>query len=193
MATRSQIFLTDEGITPQEALFADHYVIDWNGRAAAARVGVPPRSAAQWASTRLRQTLIRAAVDRRIATLRTEAAALRARVVRELAAIATSRISHYCVSESGRVSLVNCPDEDAGDALAAVKRVTREVSRRATSGRGPVERVRIRLELWDKNSALRTLGLHFGMYGKHASTRTADEPAGLERARWAIGRSSVDL
>lgn len=194
MASRAKVLLNAERITDQESLFADNYVIDWNGRRAAMRVGVPPRSAAQWASTRLREGLVKAAVERRVAALRNEAEAMRECVVRELMAIATSRLGRYRVDDAGQPVVIGI-GVDADSALAAIKRIARTRCIEPHPTRPGRLRVvhRLQVELWDKNAALSMLCAHLRIL-LDGSTESADSrgtaPDGVD---WNCGGITLRL
>lgn len=71
-------------LTPKQARFAEEYVLDHNGAAAAVRAGYSARSAKQIANELLTKPDLRAAVVAQEALISAEVAMTRQRVVREL-------------------------------------------------------------------------------------------------------------
>jgi phage terminase small subunit len=171
-------------LSAQQRQFAEEYIRDLNGTAAAIRAGYAPKSA-QASASRLMNTV---AVSHYIDSLmeeRSERVQITADiVVRELAGLALSNIINYDFDEEGFVTLrPGAPDI----ALRAVKKIKRRV-RYDENGDKIIE---TELELWDKNAAIRMLGKHLGMFiERHEHTGPGGGPIQTQQI-WKFGDREI--
>lgn len=187
--------LTDEGLTLQEAWFVDEYLIDFSQKYAAIRIGIPADDAANWAAYHLRKSVVRGAIEKRVAEKRKSAARVRDEVFNELHALSTSRHQDYDVDVHGRLTLNDVPLERGDRAHAAIKRVKRRTYfERDPDGDGP-DALRavheVEFELWDKNAALRNLGQHLGMFIERSAVATDPEHPDGNQTVWDFGGKKI--
>jgi len=144
----------------REQLFVAAYLADprMNGAAAARRAGYAPGRANRTAHQKLNderiQGALEAAKQARLERLKFE----QDEVLRELAVLIRSDVRDFEVDEAtGKLTLRDGADDRAWRAVASVKH------RIHTSTTGLTTR-EVEIKLWDKNSALRMAGEHYGLY-----------------------------
>ena len=82
------------------------------------------------------------------------------RVLEELAVVAFSDVTHYCVDEEGRVVLDTRADASATRALSSVKRKTKQYMQKDEL----VTEHDVEVKLWNKINALEQLARHLGLF-----------------------------
>ncbi|MHC4215670.1 MAG: terminase small subunit [Planctomycetota bacterium] len=171
-------------LTAQQRRFAEEYVIDLNGTAAAMRAGYSPKSAQATASRLMNTVSVSHYIDSLILERGERCEVTADMVVRELAGLALSNIINYDFDEDGFVTL----REGAPDiALRAVKKIKRRV-RYDENGDKIIE---TELELWDKNAAIRMLGKHLGMFiERHEHTGPGGGPIQTQQI-WKFGDREI--
>lgn len=168
-------------LTPKQARFVEEYLVDLNATQAAIRARYSAKSAARIGVELLNKTHVAEAIAAAMAerSKRTEVTA--DRVLLELARIGFSDVmQHYEVDEFGRLSLAADAPDGASAAVSSIKRKTRTFTR---DGDTEVTH-EVEYKLWDKNTALASLGKHLGLFKEGAGlvdVSTWEEPEYLER------------
>lgn len=142
------------GLTPRQERFVAEYLIDLNAKQAAIRAGYSAKTAEVQGCRLLRNAQVVAAViegkDKRSAAT----GITQERVLRELEALAFSRVDHFVVGDDGTFSI----KADAHpDAIAAVASVKHRITTNARTGEITRE---VDFKLWDKPSTLKLAGRH---------------------------------
>ncbi|MEW6751472.1 MAG: terminase small subunit [Candidatus Latescibacterota bacterium] len=154
-------------LSPKRARFASEFLVDCNATQAARRAGYSPKTAKQQGQRLLTSVDVQQAV-REAQQARSERTRITAdRVLRELAAIAFSRLSDVATWSAAGPRL-RPSEELSEDAAAAVQ----EVSETAAG--------RLRVKLHDKTRALDMLGRHLGIWEGEGRNRV-DDPAEVAR------------
>ena len=140
--------------------FALEYLVDFNGTAAAIRVGVPPKAAAAEACRLLRDVKVQNIIEKGKAALAARADVKQDEIVRQLRRIAFSNMENFTRAEGHTrvLDLTSCTRDD----LAAVQELTED----ATGGSGDGEKrlvLRTKIKLSDRVKALELLSRHLGM------------------------------
>ena len=105
----------------------------------------------------LRGAKVRAAVDAAIAKRSERTGLDQDDVLRELALLARSSITHYVIDDYGHVSLADDAPAAAMRAVSSIKRIVRADENGNTT-------VTTELRLWDKVASLQMVGKHLGMF-----------------------------
>lgn len=134
--------------------FADEWLIDMNGTAAAIRAGYSPNSADVTASRLLANAKIRAYIDERMAEHSRRTGVNQERIIRELARIAFLDPTKLVNMNEATVKADATEDDTAAIASVKVKTIPFE------DGEGVEREVRFA----DKIKALELLGKRFGMW-----------------------------
>ena len=145
------------GITEQQNRFAEEYIIDLDGKAAAIRAGYSPKGAQVTANRLMNHVGIAARISDLLETRSLRAAVTADQVMRELAQIGLSNIINYEIDDEGYVSLAEGAQSEA---MRAIKKLKRTVKYDKDGNKN----IETELELWDKVSALRLMGKHLGMF-----------------------------
>ena len=141
-------------LTEKQKRFADEWLIDMNGTAAAIRAGYSVKSAEVTASKLLRNPKVRAYIDERMAELSRRTGVTQERIIRELARIAF--LDPTKLVNMDKAELLDDATEDDRAAIAAVKVKTIPTQ----EGTGVEREIRFA----DKIKALELLGKRFGMW-----------------------------
>lgn len=141
-------------LTEKQKRFADEWLIDMNGTAAAIRAGYSVKSAEVTASKLLRNPKVRAYIDERMAEHSRRTGVTQERIIRELARIAF--LDPTKLVNMDKAELLDAATEDDRAAIAAVK---------VKTIRGEeTEMVEREIRFADKIKALELLGKRFGMW-----------------------------
>lgn len=140
-------------LTVKQQRFADEWLIDMNGTAAAIRAGYSPKSAEVTASKLLRNTKVRAYIDQRMAEHSRRTGVTQERIIRELA-----RIAFLDPTQIVNMDTAELLDDAAADDRAAIASV------KVKSMSGDVEMIEREIRFADKIKALELLGKRFGMW-----------------------------
>ena len=148
-------------LPPMRARFVDEYVKDLNGTQAAIRAGYSPDTAQEQSSFLLSNVIVKAHVERRLATRAARVGVTQDEVLEELSILALARIDHFVVSDEGQ--LMPAPDAPEG-VMRAVQSIDRK-SRVFKDKDGVVSYVEyeVKFKLWDKPNQLKLLGRHAGV------------------------------
>jgi len=150
--------MSAKGLTPKQRRFVDEYLVDLNATQAAIRAGYSRKNADVAGPRLLGNVGIADAVAKAKEARAERTEITQDRVVKELARLAFSDISHYTVDDLGRVKVNDDAPEDAMAAVASVKR------RVSYDEDGEEAGVTTELKLWDKPSMLKLAGRHVGLF-----------------------------
>jgi phage terminase small subunit len=171
-------------MSPKRRVFAEEYVVDLNGTAAAKRAGYSQASATGQAAEMLATPEVKGYVAELLAERSRRTEISQDDVLLELAAIAFARIDEVAPwDESGPhlVSSADLPDHvKAAVASVKVKR-RREVMREGKEVTGAWEVEEFEVRPWDKLAALDKLARHLGMYQDETNDRDQTSGALVER------------
>lgn len=157
---------------PKHERFVAEYLIDNNGKQAAIRAGYSPKSATAQASRLLTYADVREAIDAGRVQGQRQAEMSAIEVLRELAALASSNVEHYCMGADGRIALAPGAPPFAMRCVSSVKMKRRTI----TAGEGPsVVEHDLEFRLWSKDRALENLGKHFGLLTEHYEVNITQE------------------
>ena len=140
-------------LTEKQKRFADEYLIDLNATQAAIRAGYSPKWAGTNVDKLLKNTKIRAYIDKRMAEHSRRTGVTQERIIRELARIAFLDPTQLVNMETAE--LLNDAAADDRAAIASVKVKTMS---------GETEMVEREIRFADKLKALELLGKRFGMW-----------------------------
>lgn len=145
---------------PRRERFVQEYLVDLNATQAAIRAGYSPRTAYQAGHRLVKDSEIKEAIAieqaRRAARVQISAD----RVLKELASIVTARVNDFTVDDNGVVQLADGVPDTAWGALAALERETSYIPQK--DGEDIVKH-KVKLKLWDKNSAIDKAMKHMGL------------------------------
>jgi phage terminase small subunit len=141
-------------LTEKQKRFADEWLIDMNGTAAAIRAGYSPKSAEVTASKLLRNSKVRAYIDQRMAEHSRRTGVTQERIIRELARIAFLDPTQLVNMENAELLDDASADDRAAIASVKVKTIPTQ------DGEGVEREIRFA----DKIKALELLGKRFGMW-----------------------------
>lgn len=164
------------GLTKRQQEFVEAYLQNGGNATEAAKAvgyGTTRHSNQVRGSKLLKNPQIRLEIGRRQGKVAQTTGIRAKRAVRELAALAFSRIDHYTVGPDGRLALVAGAPENAMAAVQSVK------YRTIMRGDAPPI-VEAEIKLWDKPGALRTLGRHLGVFLPPA--KPGDEKSSADKA-----------
>jgi phage terminase small subunit len=145
---------------PRRQLFAQEYVKDRNGTAAAIRAGYAPGSAKVTASRLLTDANVRQAIEALQVRAQEEARITAATVLKELAVLACSDVRHFALKD-GKLALAKDAPDSAWRAVSSVRYRTQVIPQ--GKGKKPLLRPDVEFRLWDKNTALTNLAKHFAL------------------------------
>lgn len=144
-------------LTRKQEAFVEYYCVHLNASLAAVKAGYSPHTAKDIGANLLAQAHIVAAIERQLAFRRHRTKMEQDSVINEVAVIAFSNIGHYKIDLNGDVEV----DELAPpNVMAAVKSIKKRIEDTPTGVNITTEIV-----LWDKPTALKTLGKHIGIRG----------------------------
>lgn len=153
---------------PQQELFCQEYIKDFNGAGAAVRAGYAPKNAKSQANRLLTNVDLRLRVKYLVQRRAALTEIQQNRVVLELARVAFSNIGE--VAQWGPSGLKIVPSDNLSiDTLAAIKSITVEETVLATMKNGDkLLKVKSKVDMHPKAPAYRLLSEHTGIIGKAA-------------------------
>lgn len=140
-------------LTEKQKRFADEWLIDMNGTAAAIRAGYSVRSAEVTASKLLRNPKVRAYIDERMAEHSRRTGVTQERIIRELARIAFLDPTQLVNMDTAELLDNSTTDDRAAIASVKVKTMS-----------GETEMIEREVRFADKIKALELLGKRLGMW-----------------------------
>jgi phage terminase small subunit len=162
-------------LSPRRQRFAEEYVIDFNGKQAAIRAGYSPATAEQQASRMLRDSQVRAEVEKLQRRLVLHAASngiTAERVLNELARIGFSDIRQVVKWRSNVVAMRENPDtgEESPQVVNEVELIDSDkltdVAAASIAEISQTQQGGLKVKLYDKRAALVDLGKHLGLFGQ---------------------------
>lgn len=145
-------------ISAQQRMFVDHYCVDFNATEAAIKAGYSPKSAMSLGCQLLKNPKVQAAIEERLEDYGNQNAVLKARILRELSAIAFSNITDYMSFRDSGTTIRNS-DELTRIQTAAIAKVREHITVNSFG-----ENRNFSFELHDKTKTLELLGKHVGMF-----------------------------
>jgi phage terminase small subunit len=156
-------------LTPKEDLFAQRYIVDFNGAAAAREVGYSANSAKEIAA----ELLTKPHVQRRIKEIQQKLSEkngdLAQRVIDELTKIGFSNIQDF-IQDGNEIKDISSLDRDKAASISSIKKS------KTTFGDGQGnegEKEAVEFKMWDKLSALEKIGRHLGIFEADNKQKTA--------------------
>lgn len=150
----------EKQLTPKEELFANRYIVDFNGAAAARDVGYSEHSAKEIAA----ELLTKPHVQRRIKEIQLQLSQkygdLAQRVIDELIKVGFSNIQDYIVAGNNITDLTGIDSHKAGAVASIKKSVTTFGDGEGNEGKKEI----VEFKLWDKMAALDKIGKHLGIF-----------------------------
>lgn len=149
-------------MNPREAAFVVAYPKTLNATQAAIEAGYSAKTAGITGHKLLKRAKIAEAIqqtfDARAERVRLEADD----VLRELKSVLQSNVRHFVIQDNGRVELAPDAPPDAWRAVSSVELEVREIPGRGEDDEPIIQR-KVKLKLWDKNSAIDKAMRHLGM------------------------------
>lgn len=149
------------GLNDKQARFVEEYLIDLNATQAAIRAGYSAKSAEVQGCKLLRVPKIARFLAARQDERAQDVGITQARVLRELALLSFSDVTHYEVDDQGKVVLTETAPKGAQRAISSIKRKI------FTDKDGNVTR-EVELRLWNKPDPLKLAGRHVGLFSDNA-------------------------
>lgn len=149
--------LDSYGINPQQAQFAEEYLTDLDGKAAAIRAGYAPSSAAVQANRLLNHVGVAAYIGDMMEERQQRTMITQDQVLRELALLGLSNVENFIINDAGNVELATGARSEEMKTIKKMKRTIKYDK----EGNKITE---TELEFWDKVAALRLAGKHLGMF-----------------------------
>jgi phage terminase small subunit len=143
-------------LTLRQKRFVSEYLIDLNGKQAAIRAGYSPKTAEVQASQTLSMPKVQAAIAAAMARRSQRTEITQDTVLRELAVLAQSDLTHYVIDDHGEVQL-------RPGALEGAMRAVSSLKKKITHSDAGVS-YETTLTLWNKPSAVRMAGEHTGLF-----------------------------
>ena len=143
---------TAQRLTPRQRRFVDEYLLDLNGKQAAIRAGYSPKTAEVLASQTLRNPKVQAALAEAMAARAQRVELTQDTVLRELALLAQSDVTHYVIDQEGNVAL------RAGAPAGAMRAVSSLKKRIVHTESAVIYETEIKL--WNKPASVRMSGEH---------------------------------
>lgn len=145
-------------LTPKQQRFVDEYLVDLNATKAAVRAGYSAKTAHSVGWENLRKPEIQQAIEKAMNDRSARVRMTADDVLRELAILARSDVTHYTVGDNGQIETVEDAPEGALRAVSSVK-VKKHFDKEGNHTSTDTE-----LKLWDKPAALRMAGQHLGLF-----------------------------
>jgi phage terminase small subunit len=149
-------------LSRKQKAFTEEYLIDLNGGQAAIRAGYSPRTATEQAWELLRVPEVADAVERGMAERAARVGVQQTMVLREIAHLALSDITHYHVDEN--TGTLGLTDGAPFHAMAAVKSVRHRKRVHVDADGGTTTTYETEVSLWEKPRMLFLLGRHVGLF-----------------------------
>jgi phage terminase small subunit len=169
-------------LTPRQARFVEEYLIDLNATKAAERAGFSAKTVhvqgpRLLANVRVAEA-IAAAKEKRLARVEIT----QDRVLRELAALAFSNLTHFEVDDFGKITLAPDAPTNAHAAVSSIKhRITRDEDGNTTR--------EVEIKLWDKPSMVKIAGRHTntpGFWDRMEVSGPDGKPIEIQEQRAAV-------
>jgi phage terminase small subunit len=144
------------GLTRKQTLFVAEYLLHFNATRAALAAGYSPRTAYRTGFENLRKPQICKALRESIEARMERLQMSQDDVLRELAFLGQSDVSHYKIDDDGNFALADGAPEGAMRAVASVKQ-------RVTYDEDGGRTAHVEFRLWDKVSSLHLMARHLGM------------------------------
>jgi len=151
----------ERALTDRQSRFVDEYLVDLNATKAAIRSGYSAKTAASQGERLLRNVEVAGAIEKRKVERSAATGITQERVLRELAVLAFSDVTHYQVDENGRVTLAEGAPEGALRAISSIKHKTRSYG----DGDDTTIEHEVEVKLWDKTPNLKLAGRHVATPG----------------------------
>jgi len=148
--------MAHQSLTPKQAAFVQHYLLDLNASAAARRAGYSARTAEWQGPQLLRKTHVAQAIQAALQARQERAQITQDEVIRDLAAIAFLDVRKLFDAEGNPIPVFQL-DPATARAIQGLEVVT---VGNADTGFGEVTK----LKFGDKKGALELLGRHLGMW-----------------------------
>lgn len=145
------------GLNPNQERFVEEYLIDLNATQAAIRAGYSAKTAESQGSSLLRNPKVARAVAARQDERAHDVGITQARVLRELALLSFSDITHYEVNDLGKIVLTEDAPKGAQRAISSLKR-------KVFTDKDGGKSVEVELRLWNKPEPLKLAGKHVGLF-----------------------------
>lgn len=143
-------------LTDKQKRFCEEYIVDLNATQAAIRAGYSKKTANEQGA----QHLVKLSIQEYIQQLqkeRSERTQITAdRVIQELALIGFSNVEDFDVDDYGKISLNEGAKPESKRSIASIKRKTRQI--------GKLKEYDVEVKFWNKNDALKQLGMHLGIF-----------------------------
>jgi phage terminase small subunit len=147
-------------LTPQQARFVQEYLIDHSAVAAAIRAGYSKKSAAAQGCQLLNKPKIREAIKAAEAVILSRVRISAEKTLNELGKIAFADLRNVFDEHGRLIPPSQWPDTVAG-AISSIK--VKQITDGEDAEGNPIGAQVIEMKLWDKVSALNSLGKHFGL------------------------------
>jgi phage terminase small subunit len=151
-------------LTDKQLRFVEEYLISANATQAAIRAGYSAHTANVIGPQLLHKSWLTEAIAKRQAQRSAVVDLEAARILRELATLALSNVSHYCLDDAYNLALAPDAPPDAMRAVASVRHRVREM--RTESGEVILSHD-VEFRLWNKNQALTSAMKHLGLLVEH--------------------------
>jgi phage terminase small subunit len=161
-------------LAPRQQRFVEEYLLDLNGTQAAIRAGYSPKAADVQASQLLGIPKVQAAVAAAQQRRSQRTAITQDSVLREIALLAQSDITHYYIDDYGNLALRAGAPADAMRAVASLRKKILHTEQ------GILYETEIKL--WNKPASVRMAGEHLGLF-KGAEHTMPDVHIHLHTAR----------
>jgi phage terminase small subunit len=159
-------------LTERQKAFAREYLVDYNGQAAAIRVGYSPRSAKVTASRMLTQANVQKELARRAVPVQ-KAAELKAAEVLQLAMLVAN----------GDIRTLFTADDKGQTTIKDMRELTVVEQRLVVAWKRKSEGIEIRFA--DRDKAVERLMKHYGLLKEHVQLETTSELTPQEQERIA--------
>ncbi len=153
-----------DGLNPKQARFVEEYLTDLHATQAAIRAGYSPKTAESQGSRLLSVAKIARAIAARQDERAKDVGITQARVLREVALLAFSDVTHYQVDAAGKVTLT-------GEAPKGAQRAISSIKHRVTTDKDGGTSHEVELRLWNKPEAIKLSGRHVGLFGETEAER----------------------
>ena len=144
-------------LTAKQTRFVAEYLIDLNATQAAIRAGYSLKTAAHTAMEQLQKPAVNGALQKAMAKREHRTEIKQDDVLREIACLSFSDITHYEIDDSGNVKLAANAPANAMHAVSSLKKTIRTFKNDTTE-------ITTALKLWSKPDALNMTGKHLAMF-----------------------------
>lgn len=176
-------------LTPKQQRFVEEYLVDLNATQAAIRAGYSARNADKLGPRLVGQSRVAEALAIALAAQRTTTEMREEEVAAEIRVLSRSDVRHFCVDDSGTLTLAPGAPDDAWRAVSSVKHKIRSFTDKA--GNTTTERS-IEYRLWDKNAALEKAAKRLRYYPPERVELTGKDGGPLEVAGVDVAHASPE-